>query len=199
MPITIRTESPENRRINNRQSGNRIIWRTEPWRFLRALFLSEPGNKGGCVWCGNIAVLVEHDDWKFYGTRDYLNFKKAGCVPMCLPCNRAKRRGLHLCPRCKRQGHYVVDGQVCWSCKSPEEREAAIYRAESRRRNRNAYNRKRAKEAYQIKKVKRRMVKTVRIQDDDTGTTTHWETCRYDQCIEYDCPRYYLCCGEVKR
>ncbi len=40
-------------------------------------------------------------------------------------------------------------------------------------------------------------MKTVRIQDPETDVT-HWETCRYDTCTEHQCPRYDVCCGEVR-
>jgi hypothetical protein len=38
--------------------------------------------------------------------------------------------------------------------------------------------------------------KTVRIQDHE-GDWTHWEFCRYEECIAQSCPRYERCCGEV--
>ena len=201
MLSTIRTESPDNRRINERKHYNTTrIWSKEPWRFLRLLFLSRHG--WICSWCGNVAQVVAHDGWDAYGKEEYYDFERTA-KPLCRSCNAAERQGKVLCPRCRKQGHYVPGNDpdaVCWTCKSPEEREAAIYRKEHRERNRNAYNQRQSKKAYRIKKerVKKRMVKTVRIQDDDTGATTHWETCRHEQCIEYDCPRYYLCCGEVK-
>ena len=40
-------------------------------------------------------------------------------------------------------------------------------------------------------------MKTVRIQSHD-GDTTHWETCRYGECIEHECPRYDMCCGVIE-
>jgi hypothetical protein len=135
--------SPDNIRIEGRHENNVIIWSTEPWRFLRLLFLNHPDNRGGCVWCGNIASVVEHPNYEFYGTPTYLRFHEAGCVPMCVPCNRAKRQGKHLCPRCRRQGHYVAgsDGEVCWDCKPEEEKERLIFRKEHRNRARNQRNR----------------------------------------------------------
>lgn len=42
------------------------------------------------------------------------------------------------------------------------------------------------------------IMKTVRIHDNpETSNATHWETCRYDSCIEHQCPLYDRCCGEV--
>ena len=126
------TRSPANIRIENRQGRNRIIWSSEPWKFRRLLFLLHPANKGGCVWCGQPANTVCHP-----GTEDvyrkielYLDFRKAGCYPMCSPCNNAERQNKILCPRCRQQGHYVPagrdgkgDGAVCWSCKPEEEKQ----------------------------------------------------------------------------
>lgn len=40
-------------------------------------------------------------------------------------------------------------------------------------------------------------MKTVRILDSRNSDTTHWDTCRHEQCIGYQCPRYEQCCGEV--
>lgn len=117
----MQSQSPDNIRIANRQAKNRIIWSTEPWKLRRLLFLTHPSNRGGCVWCGNIASVVEHDDWSFYGTETYIDLFAAGCVPMCVPCNRAKRRNKILCPRCRRQGHYCFPGDVCWDCRDDKE------------------------------------------------------------------------------
>lgn len=147
--------SPENRRINTRQAVHRIVWSSDPWKWKRIVFLTHPSNKGGCVWCGNIANVVEHDDWDAYlhGEEHYLDFFKCGAVPMCSLCNQAKRRGKILCPRCKRQGHYVHSpDEICWSCKTPEERDRILFLKDQKRRNTNLRNQKLYR-AYHPKKV----------------------------------------------
>lgn len=162
--------SPDNRRISGRQAVHKIIWSTEPWRFRRLLFLSHPSNAGGCIWCGDLATVVEHPNYEFYGTPDYLDFWKAGCVPMCSSCNRAKRQGKHLCPRCRRRGHYVSDGEsVCWDCKPEAERERLIFGKEHRARVKNESNRKRYR-AYHPKKVIRNGVWVQISRKPNTGT-----------------------------
>jgi hypothetical protein len=136
----VHVQSPANRRIENRQRHNREdIWSKDPWRWYRILFLTHPYNRGGCCWCGNPATVVEHSDWSFYGTDTYLDFWKAGCEPMCSPCNRAKRRGLRLCPRCRRQGHYAPEGELCWDCRN--DKELLLFRKDKRKRSKAAYGR----------------------------------------------------------
>jgi len=134
--------SPQNRRIAGRQARNRIIWGSDPWKWYRIVFLS--AQQGGCEWCGNIPSVVAHPPGSpTYGTEDYLDFRKAGCYPLCLPCARAEYRGKVLCPRCRRQGHYCAPGDVCWDCKPEEERERILYLRDKRKHDRAAAARKR--------------------------------------------------------
>jgi hypothetical protein len=132
--------SPENRRINGRQSNNRTIWNNEPWKFKRLVFLSS--FPGGCAWCGNLSQVVAHPPGSpTYGTPDYLDFRKAHCYPLCLPCARAEYRGKILCPRCRRQGHYCAPGSVCWDCIPDAERERLLFRRDQKRRERSSSGR----------------------------------------------------------
>jgi hypothetical protein len=145
-------QSPDNRRIEHRHGKNVIIWQTEPWLFRRALFLSTA--QGGCEWCGNIPNTVCHpQDSDTYGTPAYLDFRKAGCYPLCMPCSRAEHRGQVLCPRCRRQGHYCAPGDVCWSCKPEEEREKIVFKKEQRTRSRNEFNRKMYRQSHPRKVI----------------------------------------------
>ena len=145
--------APARLRIDNRQAANRILWSGPDWQWLRIIFLSSPENKGGCIWCGNIATVVCHPgNSDVYRDREgYLDFRRAGCYPMCPQCNNAEFHGKILCPRCRQQGHYISagidgkgDGQVCWSCKPAEIREALVFGKEHRNRQRN----KSAKDRY---------------------------------------------------
>lgn len=135
------TRSPDNIRIENRQHEHKIVWTTEPWRFLRLLFLLHPHNRGGCIWCGNIANVVEHGDYD-YRRSDYLEFFRVGCVPMCSQCSKAYFRGKKLCPRCRQQGHYVTqEDQVCYSCTPAATKEQWAHNKERRRKSINERNR----------------------------------------------------------
>ena len=156
--------SPENIRIGNRHSKNIAIWDSEEWEWKRIVFLSGPWSLGGCIWCGNIAHVVEHPNYEFYGKPEYLDFIKAGCVPMCVPCNQAKRRGKVLCPRCRQRGHYVNSSdEVCWSCKPAEERERLILGKEHRQRERNEILRKKSRKYRPVKVINKQTGKWVTI------------------------------------
>jgi hypothetical protein len=167
MSVQHQNRSQANILIENRQSANRILWSGPDWQWLRIIFLSSPENRGGCVWCGNIAKVVCHPGTSdVYRYRDrYLDFRRSGCYPMCLSCNAAERAGKVLCPRCSQQGHYIPagvdgkgDGQVCWSCKPAEERERLIYGKEQRQRQRN-----------EITQKKNRKYRTVKVINKQTG------------------------------
>ena len=157
--------SPENRRINGRQSNNRTIWNTEPWKFRRLLFLSLA--QGGCQWCGSIPSVVAHPPGSpTYGTPDYLDFRKAGCYPLCVPCARAEYRGLVLCPRCRRQGCYVPansDGDVCWDCRPAEERERLLYLRDKRKRDKKGANNSRYNRLHPTVKIVGKDGKWIRV------------------------------------
>jgi len=151
MPTIHQTKSPDNIRIDGRQAAHKIVWTTEPWLFLRALFLSLA--QGGCAWCGNIPQVVAHPAGFKYGDLSrYYDFAKAGCYPMCVQCNNAEYAGKVLCPRCKRQGHYCPAGEVCWDCK-PEELERVLANKDKWKRIRNRLNSEASKKAYQWKKA----------------------------------------------
>ena len=161
--------SPENRRINGRQGKNRIIWSTDPWKWKRIVFLS--AQQGGCAWCGCIPSVVAHPpNSETYGTPDYLDFAKARCYPLCLPCARAEYRGKILCPRCRRQGHYCAPDDVCWDCKPEEVRERILYLRDKRKRDRAASGRKRYQQ-YHPKKVIRNGVWVTISKKPSTSTS----------------------------
>jgi len=151
--IVSRSQCPEERKIEGRQAGHKIIWRTEPWGFLRLLFLSL---NPLCSWCSNIASVVAHPPGYPYGDGSYTDFAKCGCYSLCVPCNNAEFKGKRLCPRCRQQNHYVSGtDDVCWSCKPVEERERLVFGKEHRNRRRNAYNkrqRQRFKEWLEVKR-----------------------------------------------
>lgn len=151
----IQTRSPDNIRIDNRQAEHKIIWNGEPWRFLRALFLSRT-ETSLCSWCSNIASVIAHPgDFRYDSPLwAYRDFHQAGCYPMCVPCNGAERVGKVLCPRCKRQHHYCLPGDVCWSCRPEAEREHLIYGKEHRQREKNLYDQKRRRKFHPKKIVK---------------------------------------------
>ena len=154
--------SPENRRIKGRQDRHKIIWSGEPWRFKRLLFLSAA--QGGCHWCGNVPSVVAHPPGSpTYGTPDYLDFRKAKCYPLCLPCARAEYRGQVLCPRCRRQGHYCAPDDVCWSCKPEAERERLLYRKDKRKQKVRQANKERYRSCFPTKKIVGKDGKWIRV------------------------------------
>ena len=154
--------SPENRKINGRQSNNRIIWSTEPWKFRRLLFLSTA--QGGCEWCGNIPAVVAHPPGSpTYGTPDYLDFRKAGCYPLCVPCARAEYRGKVLCPRCRRQGHYCAPGDVCWDCKPEAERERLLYLRDKRKHDKRTASQRSYRHVHPFQKIVGKDGKWIRV------------------------------------
>ena len=164
--------SPQNRQIVSRQSENKIIWSTEPWLFKRIVFLSSPSCRGGCIWCGNIPSVVCHPGTvEVYRSKDtYLDFRKAGCYPMCVPCNNAERKGMVLCPRCRKQGHYVPagidgkgDGKVCWTCKPADERERILFQRDQKRRDRANMDRVRYRRAHGFTKIVGKDGKWIRV------------------------------------
>lgn len=147
--------------IENRQTEHKILWAGPNWQWLRIIFLSCPENRGGCIWCGNIATVVCHPGCNdvYRNETLYLDFKRAGAYPMCGPCNNAERQNKILCPRCRQQGHYIAagidghgDGQVCWSCKSPEEKERLRFGKEQKIRKQNEHQKDRYKKAHPTKK-----------------------------------------------
>ena len=145
------SRSSANIRIEGRQQAHKIQWRTEPWRFWRALFLSKA--QGGCSWCGNMAAVVAHPSGYSYGHGDYLAFELVGCYPLCVPCNNAEFQGKVLCPRCRRQHHYCAPGEVCWSCLPEEERERRMFLRDQRNRNKNTADRQRYNRSHTTVKV----------------------------------------------
>jgi len=163
--------SPENRRINGRQSNNRTIWNNEPWKFRRLLFLSTA--QGGCVWCGNPPKVVCHPPGSpTYGTEDYLDFRKAKCYPLCVSCARAEYRGQVLCPRCRRTGHYCAPGNVCWDCIPEAERERLLYLRDKRKRDRSQYARTRARSFRPKKVIDNRTGKWITISPKQNSSTS---------------------------
>lgn len=145
MLTAIRTESPENRRINNRQFRNRKRERNPERR--KAVKIWCIGKNCSCG-CGRSANTPHHPSDDLYKD-EWADLSE--CEPYYHTCHHMHHKGFARCPVC---GKWIPKDGECWSCKSPEEREAAIYRRERRRRNRNAYQRRQAKKAYRIKKVK---------------------------------------------
>ena len=154
--------SPENRRINGRQSNNRTIWNTEPWKFRRLLFLSLA--QGGCAWCGDIPQVVAHPpNSEYYGKPGYLDFKLSGCYPLCLQCARAEYRGLVLCPRCRRKNHYCAPGEVCWDCKPAEERERLLYLRDKKKHDKRSISQRDYRYAHPLRKIVGKDGKWIRV------------------------------------
>jgi len=103
-------------------------WRTREWKQNRAEFLAGKF----CAWHGApVKAAVPHHPQR-RGTiskADYVSLK--GCIPLCNQCHYAARKGLRLCPICKK--HYFKPRRgrhtMCWECfsKTPFGKQVKAY------------------------------------------------------------------------
>jgi hypothetical protein len=112
----IRTQSPENIRIENRKENNRREWSKSTWYKVRDQFLLK---NPVCIHCGRHAQTAHPKEDRTYGTPEYLDLSDA--EPICNSCHYALfRRGLKLCKEC--QLHYHAPSEEhCRHCRTPEE------------------------------------------------------------------------------
>lgn len=90
------------------------LWKTEEWKQNKAAFLK---TNPICVWCGSPSSIPHHPQKpNSISDKEYLSLR--GGIPLCQRCHYAAKKGLKLCPLCKKNYYKPKRKRekICWSC-----------------------------------------------------------------------------------
>jgi hypothetical protein len=105
---TITVTSQPNLRILYRKDKMPQWWQDPEYQAIEAEFIRE---NPVCEYCGRPSTVAHHDeDWMYKSREAY--FDPKNMTPVCGPCHFHYRRGLRVCPTCKKNGivHYMQKG-----------------------------------------------------------------------------------------
>ena len=105
---TIIVTSQPTLRILYRKDKMPQWWQDPEYQAIEAEFIQE---NPVCEYCGRPSTVAHHDNADSYKSKEEY-FKKENMTPACGPCHFHYRRGLQVCPTCKKNGivHYMQKG-----------------------------------------------------------------------------------------
>ena len=111
---------PEEIRTRNRRNVLKDIWNSPEWIALTEQYLKE---HPVCDWCGKPSQVVHHFEPDAYlDMTGYMDFTQGKVVAVCNRCHENERRGLVICPICKK--HYTHwKNDRCKYCLPKEQRQ----------------------------------------------------------------------------
>ena len=149
--------SPENIRIENRQTKNKEIWESPEWKVSKTEFLKKNPN---CHWCGVQSVVPHHPDMEVYGKPEYLDL--SGTVALCNICHGGTHAGKFQCPVCHKL-RSKSEGERCYSCLDDSDKRGIRNHKTEQNQKRNEIARKKSRKYRPIKVISKQTGEWVTI------------------------------------